>query len=59
MSQMKLTNDCEGKESLWGKDVTGGHVEDYIVDPNHKPNYPKKMEWVSVSQSFKKEGMSL
>lgn len=49
----KQRNNCTG-ESLFNKKNMGGHSEDYITDPDNKPNYPKKLEWVPVSQSFKK-----
>lgn len=49
---MKST--CKGEALFEGVDNLGGHVEDYIGDPENPAYYPKKMEWVNVSQSFKK-----
>jgi hypothetical protein len=53
----KQTQQCTG-EPLFNKHAMGGHVEDYCLDANpdtqHIP-YAKKMEWVPVSQSFKKD----
>ncbi len=50
----KQKNTCTG-ESLLNKKNLGGHVEDYIGDPNNPAHYPKGMQWVPVSQSFKKD----
>lgn len=50
----KSKNLCQG-ESLFNEKNLGGHVEDYISDPNNPFDYPKKLEWVSVGQSFKKD----
>lgn len=50
----KQRNSCTG-ESLLNKKNMGGHIEDYITDPNNKPTYPSGMRWVPVSQSFKKD----
>ena len=48
----KQTN-CTGK-SLFDERNLGGHIEDYIPDPNNPQEYPKSMRWVPVSQSFQK-----
>jgi len=44
---------CTGK-SLFSEKNMGGHVEDYVGDPNNPTNYTKDLKWVPVSQSFKK-----
>lgn len=48
-------NNCTGEMLFEGKDNLGGHVEDYIGDPEHPQHYPKGLQWVPVSQSFKKD----
>jgi hypothetical protein len=44
---------CTGK-TLLSNNSMGGHIEDYIGDPERPQHYPKNLQWVPVSQSFKK-----
>lgn len=54
MQQQEKQQQCTG-EPLFNESAMGGHIEDYCADPSWTWHYPKKMEWVPVSQSFKKD----